>query len=430
MVDKDLVAKCALVGEELIKKEKELIEATTAIGFTNNSILLRLKEAANRLKKVRPSLRFLERRKGICREGEEVALMLSYNRSFSEFHEIAAQLAMGNRVRVKPSEITHHLSRIIGRIWESVAPESVTYDFTPGAEFMRWAIKEPKIRAICLWGSHLVALPYMDSIKAAKKMFIFEGPGKNPFVVFDDADIKLAAKALFLARFRQAGQVCMSPGIMYVHSKVFDEFVDTFAKLTNKLVVGDPQNPRTNIGPLGSRLAVTRIKEQLEDAKTKGAKIIYGGRIEGNLVYPTIIVNTNQSMMGMQDESFGPICWFETFDSTEEVIKTIKKLRFGLQMMVYGQRDGSRMVAEFKGEDYCHEVDDFVFGKYGSVLVNFDVVKESRVARRSHRSGSRGFGGRGFGGYGYSGWVCNTIMDKFILKQGPKNISIETSIPY
>ncbi len=78
------------------------------------------------------------------------------------------------------------------------------------------------------------------------------------------------------------------------------------------------------------------------------------------------------------------------------------------------------MLAEFKGEDYCHEVDDFVFGKYGRVLVNFDVAKESRVGRRSHA----------FGGYGYSGWICNTIMDKFILKQGPKNMAIETSIPY
>ena len=101
-------------------------------------------------------------------------------------------------------------------------------------------------------------------------------------------------------------------------------------------------------------------------------------------------------------------------------IESIKKLKFGLQLMVYGQRDISRMLAEFKGEDYCHEVDDFVFGKYGWMLVNFDVARESIFGRR----------GRAFGGYGYSGWVCNTIMDKFILKQGPKIISVETSIPY
>jgi len=420
MVSKDLVVKCALVGEELLKREKELLEATSALGFLNNMTSSMLRVTANRLKKVRPSLGYLEGRNGICGEGEEVAYMLAYNWSFLALNQIAAQLSVGNKMRVKPSEITYDLDRIIGSIWHRVAPESVTYDFTPPVEFMRWAINEPKIRAICLWGSHSVALSYMDGIKAAKKMFIFEGPGKNPFVVFDDADIELATMSLFLARFMGSGQVCMSPGIMYIHSKVFNEFVDTFAKLTNKLVVGDPRGSKTNIGPLGSRLAVTRIKEQLQDAKSKGAKIIHGGRIEGNLVYPTIIVNTNQSMAGMHDESFGPICWFEPFDSTEEVIESIKKLRFGLEFMMYGQRDVARLSAEFKGEDYCHEVDDFVFGKYGRVLVNFDVAKESMFGRR----------GIAFGGYGYSGWVCNTIMDKFILKQGPKIIPIETSIPY
>lgn len=420
MVDKNLVEKCSLVAEEYIKREKEIIEAITAIGFTNNRMASRFRETADRLKKVELSLRYLEGRKGICRDGEEVALMLAYNGSFSAAFQIVAQLAVGNKVRVKPSDITRDVDMIIGGIWHSVAPESVTYEFTPGAEFMRWAINESKIKAICLWGSHSVALSYMDDIKAAKKMFIFEGPGKNPFVVFDDADVKLAATSLFLARFRQGGQVCMSPGIMYVHAKVFDEFVDSFAKLTKTLVVGDAGDSKTNIGPLGSPLAVTRIKEQLEDAKSKGAKIIHGGKIEGNLVYPTIIVNTNQSMTGMHEESFGPICWFESFDSTEEVIETIKKLRFGLQLMFYGQRDMPRMLAEFKGEDYCHEVDDFVFGKYGRVLVNFDVAQESGVGRQGHA----------FGGYGYSGWVCNTIMDKFILKQGPKNMAIETSIPY
>ncbi len=420
MVIDNVLAKCAAVGDELLKKEREIAEADMSVGFLYNHSINQTRNTAKLLKDMKIPARFLSGRKGICQNGEEVAYLQSYNISARNNFVIGEQLVVGNKVRMKPSEITHRAGEIFASIWKKAAPDDVTFDFRGGPEFLTWAIEEPKVRAIIMFGYHLVVLPYADAFKRTRnKMFIFNGPGKNPFIVLEDADVDDAVENLFLARFMGFGQGCGSPGRLYIHAKIYDEFLEKFTARTKKLVVGDPKNPKTNIGPIGSKLAISRITKQFEDAKAKGATIIAGAKIEERYIYPTIISNCNHTMLGMKEESFGPVCWFMPFNSVEEAIALAKDSDLAHSLYVNGYKGLGEVLKELKGVDYIHKVDDYVFGKYGNARINPDL---SEVARRDIS-----FHFRPRGSYAYSGWVWETSDGKFTMKQGPKIEAIETS---
>ncbi|MBI4295864.1 MAG: aldehyde dehydrogenase family protein [Chloroflexi bacterium] len=419
MSNSDLLGKCSYVADELIRREKEIADARASIGFLYKSSFASTRGTARMLKMFKQPLSVYGERKGITGKGEEIAFLMPYNMGTTWSVFIAQQLAVGNRVRMKPSEIDTRTGEILGDIWEKVAPGEVAFDFRRGPEFMEWAIAEPRVKAVVLFGYHTVALSYMDKIVAAKKRFIFHGPGKNPFIVLEDANPKEAANGLFLARFGGYGQGCGSPGRMYIHSAIYEEFLDHFVKLTRKLVAGDSKDPKTDVGPLGSPLAITRIKNQLEDAKSKGARILCGGKIEGNLLHPTVVVDCNHSMLGLKEESFGPVCWFMPFNEVEEAIALAKDSDLAHSLYVHGFKGLGKVLAELQGVPFLIEVDDYVFGRFGNVRVNPDLSQSAR------RDVSYIYIPRGE--YGYSCWITDYRDGELVLKQGPKIDAIELS---
>jgi acyl-CoA reductase-like NAD-dependent aldehyde dehydrogenase len=172
------------------------------------------------------------------------------------------------------------------------------------------------------------------------------------------------------------------------------------------------------MGPVASPRAIGAIKAQLEDAVARGGEIVLGGQIEGNLVYPTVVINANHDMQGMQDEIFGPVVFIRSFETAEEAIRLSRDNRYGLRAAVYGGNDEGRHVGSaLVGEPYCHPVGEMTFGRFGTVAVN-EPRSESWVGA---------FVNKAVGGYGYSGWIWETVNGRFVLKQGPKLLSIETS---
>jgi len=141
--------------------------------------------------------------------------------------------------------------------------------------------------------------------------------------------------------------------------------------LSRSVKVGDPEDPSTEMGPVASSRAVAAIKAQLKDAVARGAHIVLGGNIEGNLVYPTVVVNASQDMMGMQDEIFGPVVFVSSFATMEEVIGLARDNRYGLRAAVYGGDEAAQSRGEaLVGQPYCHPVNDMIFGRFGTVGVN------------------------------------------------------------
>ena len=174
-----------------------------------------------------------------------------------------------------------------------------------------------------------------------------------------------------------------------------------------------------DVTPLASDLAVDRIKAALAEAVAKGAKILVGGKVEGNLVYPTVIQDATDDMLGMKEEVFGPVLFTSSFSDREEVVARAKNHQYGLRASVYGGDEAALTAAALKGEKYCHPVPDYTFGKFGTVSLNEPRAQSWRGALVT----------KAVGGYGYSGWIWETVDGRFQIKQGPKLIHLETSTP-
>jgi succinate-semialdehyde dehydrogenase/glutarate-semialdehyde dehydrogenase len=173
------------------------------------------------------------------------------------------------------------------------------------------------------------------------------------------------------------------------------------------------------MGPVASPRAIANIKAQLEDAQTRGGRIVLGGEIEGNLVYPTVVVDATHDMLGMQEETFGPVSFVCSFSNVDEAIRLARDSRYGLRAAVYGDEQAAQEIGEeLVGESYCHPVKEMKFGLFGTIAVN----------QPRSESWQGAFVGKPVGGYGYSGWIWETIDGEFILKQGAKLLSLETSI--
>jgi betaine-aldehyde dehydrogenase len=356
-------------------------------------------------------------RQPICGADQEVALLLPYNGSAWLNTAIISIFLVGNRVRVKFATKGSDISRFTESIYKPIFGNAICFEYTDGRSFLENAMSNPNIPAICLFGSDDHALYYQNSVKKFGKKFIFEGPGKDPFVVLPGADIEAAAKELSFSKYIYAGQTCTAPERVYVHESLHDAFVEKFVELSRQVKTGDPTDPDTQMGPVASGRAIENIKAQLRDAVDKGARIVLGGRIDGHMVYPTVVVGATHDMLGIREETFGPVSFIGAFNDTDEALRLARDNRYGLRASVYGDDTAVNFGNDLLGEPYCHSVDKMVFGTFGTVGVN----------QGRSESWKRAFVSKPVGGYGYSGWIWETIDDNFILKQGPKLLSLETS---
>lgn len=346
-----------------------------------------------------------------------VALMLAYNGSSWLSTAITSIYLVGNRVDVKFSSKGADVMRLTEEMYRPVFGDAISFYRGSGRSFLEYALREPRVSAAVVFGFDENILPYEEEFRAAGKTLVFEGPGQDPFIVFPDADLSLALSDLTAAKFMYSGQTCTAPKRIFVHRAIYDEFLDRFEEKVRRLVVGDPADLRTDIGPVASDLAVQRIVEQIKDAKARGARITVGGVIAGNLVFPTVVRDATDDFLGMREEVFGPVAFTTPFDTEEEVVRRAKDHKYGLRASVFGGEAATRTAAALKGEDYCHPVPGFTFGRFGTVALNQSRAETWRGA----------FVTKAVGGYGYSGWIWETVGGEFRLKQGPKLLSLETS---
>jgi betaine-aldehyde dehydrogenase len=371
----------------------------------------------DRLKMYEQARSFLENRVPLEGPGSRVALMLSYNGSAWLNTAITSVYMVGNRVTVKFASRGSDIMDLTESMYRPTFGDDISFYGGSGKAFIEDALKEPDVTSVVVFGYDENMKPYEDQFRSAGKKFVFEGPGQDPFIVFSDADLDLAISDLVTAKFAYAGQTCTAPKRIFVHRSIYEDFLGMFVEEVEKLVVGDPADPRTQVGPVASELAVSRIKRQLEEAVAKGASIMTGGKIEGNLIYPTVVRGARDEMLGMREEVFGPVAFTSAFETKEEVVRRAKNHKYGLRAAVFGGKEADEAVRELKGEDYCHPVADYTFGNFGTIALN-------RTRAESWRGA---FVVKAVGGYGFSGWIWETVDGLFRMKQGPKLLSIETS---
>ncbi len=406
------------LAEAIGKRRGEIIaQAVRDIRFTVRDTANEVDIAVDRLKMYDDARTFLEDRRPLGGDGSSVSLMLSYNGSAWLNTAITSIWMVGNRVDVKFSSKGTGLRDLTESLYRPIFGGDIRFHRGNGKSFLESSLRDPSVSAVVIFGFDENVLPYEEAFRRTGKKLIFEGPGQDPFIVFPDADLPLALSDLMTAKFMYSGQTCTAPKRIFVHRSVYEEFLDRFEERAARLVVGRPEEERTDVSPVASDLAVARIRAQLSDAVAKGAKIVLGGKIEGNLVHPTIVRDATDDMLGMREEVFGPVAFTSPFDTKEEVLRRAKDHKYGLRAAVFGGREAKETAEGLAGETYCHPVPGYTFGKFGTIALNQTRAESWKGA----------FVVKAVGGYGYSGWIWETGSAGFRIKQGPKLLSLETA---
>ncbi len=407
------------LADALRVHQKEIVSAAVKdLQFTVKDSVKEVEIAVKRLKMFEETEHFLGARAPLGGPGSRVSLMLSYNGSAWINIAITSIYLVGNRVNVKFSSKGRDVMALTESMYRPIFGDEVTFYRGSGRSFIEESLKDRDVAAVVVFGFDENVLPYEQAFVTTGKKLIFEGPGQDPFIVFPDADLELALADLMAGKFMYSGQTCTAPKRIYIHQSIYDKFLAMLVERVKRLVVGDPGDERTDVSPVASDLAVERIRMQLEEAAAMGARILVGGRMEGNLIYPTVVKNATDEMLGVREEVFGPVAFTSSFASAEEVLARSRNHKYGLRAAVFGGREAQGVAAALRGQGYCHPVDDYTFGRFGTVAVN-----ETRAS-----SWVGAFVTRPVGGYGYSGWIWETVEGRFRMKQGPKLLSTETSL--
>jgi succinate-semialdehyde dehydrogenase/glutarate-semialdehyde dehydrogenase len=206
------------------------------------------------------------------------------------------------------------------------------------AEISSYLIPHPVIRKITFTGSTPVGKQLASMAGAHMKRATMELGGHAPAIVFEDADIPLATKLLAAGKFRNAGQVCVSPTRFLVQESVYDEFVDGFVAAARAVKVGDGLADGTNMGPLANGRRVTAMDNFVQDAVSKGADLLTGGeRIgnTGNFYQPTVLSRVPTTARAMNEEPFGPLALMVPFSKLTDAIEEANRLPYGLAAYAY-----------------------------------------------------------------------------------------------
>lgn len=264
--------------------------------------------------------------------------------------KIAPALAAGCTVVLKPAESTPLTAvRLFELIEQAGFPKGVVNLVVGNAESVGGEfLDNPKLSKIAFTGSTRVGKLLMEGAAKQVKRVSMELGGHAPFIVFADADLDAAVKGLFESKFRNSGQMCICTNRLYVHEEVADAFTEKLVERLKRAKVGDGREKETEIGPLVNERALNKVLEHIEDAKDKGAHVVFGGNrmtegdyAKGFFCEPTVISNVTTDMKITYEETFGPVVPIVRFTDEAEVVRQANDTRYGLAAYVY-TRDNQR----------------------------------------------------------------------------------------
>jgi succinate-semialdehyde dehydrogenase/glutarate-semialdehyde dehydrogenase len=249
--------------------------------------------------------------------------------------KLSAAVATGCSIIVKaPEETPASPAELIRCFVDAGVPAGVVnLVYGVPAEISSYLIAHPVIRKITFTGSTAVGKQLAAMAGQYMKRSTMELGGHAPVIVFDDADIDAASKMLAAAKFRNAGQVCVSPTRFLVQEKVYDSFVQQFVESTAKVKVGNGLEQGTTMGPLANTRRVRAIETFVDDALKSGAERKAGGsRIgeKGNFFQPTVLTHVPKTARAMNEEPFGPMVMINPFSSFDEAVNEANRLPYGL----------------------------------------------------------------------------------------------------
>jgi len=249
--------------------------------------------------------------------------------------KISIALAAGCSIILKgPEETPASCAELVRAFSDAgVVPGTINLVFGVPSDISEYLIPQPIIRKISFTGSTAVGKKLAALAGLHMKRTTMELGGHAPVIVFDDADLDVATKVMAATKYRNAGQVCISPTRFLIQKKVYDSFVDKFISASNKVKVGDGLEAGTTMGPLAHDRRLHAIEGFVSDAVDHGAEIQTGGDRIGDKGYffaPTILTHASQNSRVMNDEPFGPVSVMIPFSEFDEAVAEANRLPYGL----------------------------------------------------------------------------------------------------
>jgi betaine-aldehyde dehydrogenase len=259
----------------------------------------------------------------------------------------APALACGNSMIFKPSELTPATALELAEAFmEAGAPPGLFNVVQGDGRVGSMLVDHPRIAKISLTGSVSTGKKIFTAAATQLKRVTLELGGKSPLIVFEDADIHNAVSAAMLANFYTQGEVCSNGTRVFVQRKIFDSFLVQLKERTEKIRVGDPIDPDTQMGALISKAHMEKVMRFIESGKSSGAILLTGGFQpgkdfkgrdirSGNFITPAIFTNCDDAMEICKEEIFGPVLSILSFESEEEVIERANNSAYGLSAGVF-----------------------------------------------------------------------------------------------
>ncbi len=270
----------------------------------------------------------------------------------------APALAMGNAMVFKPSENTPLTALALAEIYSEAGLPDGLFNVVQGYGDVGAAlVSHPVTAKVSVTGSVPTGRKVMGLAGSLMKHATMELGGKSPLIVFDDADLENAIGGAMLGNFYSSGQVCSNGTRVFVQRSVHDRFLERLVERTKKIVIGDPLDPDTQMGPLISKEQYAKVLEYISIGKEEGATLLTGGNIpslqgfeHGFFVEPTVFSDVTDEMRIAREEIFGPVMTVLAFDDEEEVVARANDTEFGLAAGVF-TRDlprAHRVIAELQ----------------------------------------------------------------------------------
>jgi acyl-CoA reductase-like NAD-dependent aldehyde dehydrogenase len=265
--------------------------------------------------------------------------------------KIAPAMAAGNTLICKPSEFTSLSALFLADITKDLIPPGVlNIVIGLGPEVGEAIVQHPQIQAISFTGGTATGQRIFEQSAKNFKKISLELGGKNPNIIFADADFEKALSGTIRSSFLNQGEICLCGSRIYVEKKIADSFIPAFVEEARRLIVGDPKNPNTFMGALISQAHLNKVKSYVEMAQQEGGVILTGGETpqdlpieckNGYFLRPTVITGLSDQSRCIQEEIFGPVVTISIFDTEEEVIERANNVKYGLSATVW-TKDSSR----------------------------------------------------------------------------------------
>jgi succinate-semialdehyde dehydrogenase/glutarate-semialdehyde dehydrogenase len=339
----------------------------------------------------------------------KVALALPGNAILSNpVATVLCAAVAGNEVTARLPRRRRAWMELLGELLDAAALPATELVETDGASFLAASLADPEVAIVMAFGADSWAAAYEDDARRTGTTFIFEGPGKDPFLVLAPEAVEAAAVDAVRAAFHNAGQACTSPERFYVVRDAHDRFVARVAELASALAVGDPRDERTEVGPVESPERARHVRGHIADAIGGGAEAVCGETAadparDDTLVLPTVLAGVDHRAAVVREETFGPVIPVIEVSTAREAVELAEDSVYGLSASVYGGPEWvSRRLAR----------------SHGTVFVD-----ETWLGRNARQPLAP------YGGRKRSGWVWESHGETFVRRDGPRNNPIEFSSP-